>query len=142
MVKPKGRRNDVQLYAVYRFPNSTKTNNDDLCTWIESLRGVYVIIGDFNFPDIRWQTGVLGSKGQQFLETVHDKFLHQHVETETHNSGNVLDLILTNDEQMISDEKTVGQLGQSDHHIVMCSLQTKSSRSNNAKKDKDFKRAN
>ena len=115
MVKCK--KNDAQIIAVYRSPNSTKNNDDELCEWIQGIRGNFVIIGDFNLPDIRWQSGCAGAKGRRFMETLKDRFMHQHVESETHNSGNVLDLIISNNEESVSDVAVIGKLGKSDHHI-------------------------
>ena len=56
---------------------------------------------------------------QLFLDTVQDKYLFQHVETPTrivqNSSSNVLDLIMTNEEEMIDSINTLPALGQSDH---------------------------
>ena len=51
-IKIKSRCGDINLYVVYRSPNSTKANDDDLVKWVKEMRGPTVIIGDFNFPDI------------------------------------------------------------------------------------------
>ena len=130
------------ICAVYRSPNSTKTNDDELCKWIEGMRGTYMILGDFNLPDIRWKTGCAGAKGRRFLETTKNKFLIQHVETETHNSGNTLDLILSNKENMVSDVVMIGKLGKSDHHALMCSVEIGIKRLSDTRKFRDYRRAN
>ena len=108
-IKVKCKNNDAQIFAVYRSPNSIKTNDDELCDWIREMRGTFIIIGDFNFPDIRWHSGCAGAKGRRFMETMKDRFLHQHVELETHNSGNVLDLIISNNEDSVSDVAVIGK---------------------------------
>ena len=139
MVKCK--KNDAQIIAVYLSPNSTKNNDDELCEWIRGIRGNFVIIGDFNLPDIRWQSRCAGAKGRRFMETLKDRFMHQHVESETHNSGNVLDLIISNNEESVSDVAVIGKLGKSDHHILTCKFQIKTLRSNMKSQYRDFNRA-
>ena len=82
------------------------------------MNGLYVIIGDFNLPDIRWQTGCAGAKGRRFLETMKDKFLTQHVQTATHDSGNILDLVISIEEDLVRDIEMIGKIGKSDHVIM------------------------
>ena len=141
-IRIKSKRGEIQIYVVYRSPNSVKTNDDELCEWVAKMRGTYVILGDFNFPDIRWLAGCAGTKGRRFLETAKDNFLTQHVLTETHNSGNTLDLILSNKDETVSEVQMIGKLGKSDHHILTCKVQIGIERSNDAKKFRDFNKAN
>ena len=63
MIGVKMKNADLRILAIYRSPNSTKTNDDELCSFIEKMNGTYIICGDLNFPDIRWQTGCAGPKG-------------------------------------------------------------------------------
>ena len=79
------------------------------------MSGVFVIVGDMNFPDIKWRTGSSGAKGRRFMETVEDKFLTQHVDDATHDSGNILDLIISSNEELVRDVEMIGKLGKSDH---------------------------
>ena len=52
MVGIKLNNKDLKILTVYRSPNSVKTNDDELCKLLEKMNGLYVIFGDFNFPDI------------------------------------------------------------------------------------------
>ena len=97
------------------------------------MNGTFVIFGDFNLPDIRWQTGCSGSKGRKFLETVNNKFLTQHVEMATHDSGNLLDLILSSEDDLVRDVELIGKIGKSDHAMIKCRVQINAMRSNVAK---------
>ena len=102
------------------------------------MSGSYVICGDFNFPDIRWLTGCSGSKGRKFLETVHDKFMMQHVEMATHNSGNILDLILSNEDDLVRDVEMCGKIGKSDHALIKFKVHIDATRSKSTKMGRNF----
>lgn len=56
--------------------------------------GNYVIIGDFNFPDIYWRANVTNnSVAQVFLPAIADGFLHCIVKESTEGEA-ILDLVL------------------------------------------------
>ena len=95
-----------------------KTNDEDLCSWVKGLKGPNVLIGDMNFPDIDWQNRRAGSKGRDFYDATAEVFMEQHVKFPTHDSGNVLDLVLCNREGMIQEVKAEERVGKSDHNIV------------------------
>ena len=121
-IKIKIRNKIFAVHTVYRSPNSTETNDDDLVKWVRSLRGNYIIIGDFNFPGIKWDVGRSDAKGRSFHDECNNKFLIQHVDEPTHRSGNILDLVLTNDERLVKEVKLEGKLDQSDHEIISVHL--------------------
>ena len=93
---------------------------------------------DFNFPDIMWQTGCSGAKGRQFLQTMKDKFLTQHVVTATHDSGNILDLIISSEEELVRNVELIGKIGKSDHAMLMCEIDTEVARSKPASMQPNF----
>ncbi len=84
-----------------------------------------VILGDFNYPGINWETGEAKSLAdQQFFELINDCFfLIQHVRTPTR-GGNVLDLILTTEINMIENLVVMDPLGKSDHNTLVFDLVT------------------
>ena len=59
-VMVKCRCEDILLHCVYRSPNSSRENDAKLCKWVNEMRGNNIMIGDFNFPDIDWETGSTG----------------------------------------------------------------------------------
>jgi len=61
-----------------------------------------VIMGDFNYPGIYWQTLDCDSSSVNFLELVQDTFLVQHFLSSTR-GDNVLDLVISSEEGMIKD---------------------------------------
>ena len=109
---------DVKIHVVYRSPNSRRENDEELCNWVKGMSGSNVFVGDFNFPDIDWGNGTSGSRGCGFYEATEEVFLEQFVTTPTHNSGNVLDLILCNREEMVKEVKAEGRIGRSDHDMI------------------------
>jgi hypothetical protein len=83
-------------------------------------------VGDFNFKEIDWENNNtdVGPEhlASQFLESVRDKYLYQHVKHATRyrgdNQPSLLDLILTNEEEMSDNVVHNAPLGNSDHDIL------------------------
>ena len=118
-VKGNNCANDVYITLVYRSPNSNNVNNDALCNMIKSLPKNSIVIGDFNMPHVNWSTHSCGSKFQNFLDALDEKSLDQIIDFPTHVRGNILDLLLTDMPEKILDVKDVGNLGSSDHCILL-----------------------
>ena len=77
-----------------------------------------VLMGDFNHPDICWDSGMAGGRqSRRFLESVEDNFLVQVIDGPTRGEA-LLDLVLTNEEESIREVKIGGSLGCSDHALV------------------------
>jgi hypothetical protein len=126
-IKLKG-KDKLLLGCVYRSPNSTAENNDRL---LEDIRKIslgtsfshILICGDFNLPEINWSdTSTLGGPNSlpyRFIECIRDSFLTQHVKIPTHKRGdqraNVLDLVFTNEEDMIDEITPLDPWGKSHH---------------------------
>ena len=51
-----------------------------------------------------------------------DNFLTQHVDEPTHTSGNVLDLVISKDDQLIQNVSYEGRLGKSDHEMIITTV--------------------
>ena len=85
-----------------------------------------IITGDFNLPNINWDNysspHLEPHKEHVFLNTVRDNFLAQHVSTPTRNILNqtphILDLVLTKNEDIISDLDLLPPLGSRDHNLI------------------------
>jgi len=101
--------------VVYRSPGTrtTDTQNSNMMAMISEAVGKktshVLIMGDFNFPGIDWNslTSSASSQEQLFLEEYQDWFLWQHTTRPTRFRGqqtaNILDLVMTNEEGMITD---------------------------------------
>ena len=140
-VKEEGDTGETFIYVCYRSPNSSTANDLKLNEWIETLNGKYMLIGDFNYPNIKWNSRTCDGKGGDFLEVVERKFLSQHVEGGTHVSGNDLDLIFASVENMVVEVSKEGRLGSSDHIMLMCTLELNVKAVSGGGKRRDWKKA-
>ena len=121
----KAMNHDIGIHIIYRSPNSSSDNDASLCDLIKGLRGSYILIGDFNFPGIRWATGRTDAKSRAFYKVFEDNFLIQHVDEPTHTSGNTLDLVISKDDDMVESIEYEGRLGKSDHEMLMVTMRLK-----------------
>ena len=124
-VKLVGRQSrSVVVVCVYRPPGPVSSTFidqlSDLFDQLVLLDCKFVVVGDFNVP---------GDNVEQLNSHVVDLFnlynLHQHVSVPTHVSGNVLDLILSQDGDVSSplvSEVSVQSVCFSDHHLLTCHL--------------------
>ncbi|CAG2203305.1 unnamed protein product [Mytilus edulis] len=132
-IKIKLNQNDKLLIGlIYRSPsNNTKEYNDKLTELISEAtqKGFshILIMGDFNYPAIDWE--IWNTKGEnvnsienRFLESIQENFLFQHTTKPTRWRGtdtpHTLDLILTNEEEMINNLEYMSPLGKSDHCVL------------------------
>uniref|UniRef100_K7EXP3 Endonuclease/exonuclease/phosphatase domain-containing protein n=1 Tax=Pelodiscus sinensis TaxID=13735 RepID=K7EXP3_PELSI len=97
--------------------------------------------GDFNYPDICWENNTAGHRlSNKFLDCIGDNFLFQKVEKATRRKA-VLDLILTNREELVENLKVEGSLGESDHEIIEFTILKKDRRENSKIETMDFRKA-
>ena len=121
--------------VVYRSPSSTELNNSKLLDIIHTISihqnfDQVLLLGDFNVPDIEWANGSCPgsptSFSAKFLDTVQDSFLSQHTTQPTRNHpsqrSSILDLILTNDPDDVTNLVHLPPLGSSDHNCLMWDL--------------------
>ena len=116
--------------SVYRSPSSSDSNDRKidnlLCAASESGHSHILVMGDFNHKFIDWSNLSTSCSENhtsfKFLEAVKDSFLHQHVLKPTHHRGeqtaNILDLIFTNEADMIHDIHLKAPLGKSHHSVI------------------------
>jgi hypothetical protein len=110
--------NDVTVYLVYRSPNSPPETMAERENLVKSVTKNSVLIGDFNLPDIDWESWTGSRKSAGFLDAVEDALLEQMIDFPTHIKGNCLDLVLTNIPERILSIEEMGRLGSSDHEMI------------------------
>ena len=97
----------------------------DLLADILSSNIPCIIVGDFNLPNICWST-LTGNSAlcTSFCEFVFYWNLTQHISDPTHIKGNILDLVLTSENILISDLciNHPGPPINSDHFIISFNL--------------------
>jgi len=120
--------------CVYRSPNISSSDEDqlnDMMIQASSFKASHkLIVGDFNHPDIDWITGTCcrssGHPAAAFLDTVNDAFLFRHCLEPTHSRpgqvANILDLVFTDEEEVVGDLEYITPLGKSHHVIIQFSL--------------------
>ena len=90
-----------------------------------------LIAGDFNYKEIDWEMEY-APHPQDFVETLEDCFLYQHVTEPTRyregERSNLLDKVLSTDEVMVQDLSYHPPLGESDHVIIRFNMPLHQSR--------------
>ena len=105
-----------------------------LCTIIKNICNSpdsCIMFGDFNFPGINWLSGSTTTQSEEaFYKTIQESALLQLVNFNTR-SGNMLDLILTNNNNLLSSIDYTNPLEYdkhiSDHHDNSSILLTENS---------------
>ena len=111
------------LCVVYRPPKLSEDNDRILYDEIKSVNKDKnaVICGDFNNPSVNWSTITADREGTRLLQLIEESFLYQIVMTPTR-GNNILDLIFTNDSDIIHTCEVGESLCNSDHNIVRTEL--------------------
>ena len=125
-------KNDkILIGVIYRSPNSSNENNEallDLIKKADNMRETrhLIMVGDFNLPDLRWNgldSPREDSFESKFCETLNDHFLHQLITEPTRfrdrQQPNVLDLIITDTDEMVKNIMIQEPLGKSDHESIL-----------------------
>ncbi|GAB0209268.1 mitochondrial enolase superfamily member 1 [Grus japonensis] len=99
-------------------------------------------MGDFNYPDICWKNNTAVQMSSiKFLECIEDCFLIQMLDVPTRNEA-LLDLLLTNQENLLCNISVSDSLGCSDHNIVEFGILLSTLKVSTKTKVLDFRRAN
>jgi hypothetical protein len=120
--------------CIYRSPSSPNMNNKKLLELLNQAcnrnNAQLLVVGDFNFPEIDWETWTSSVAdthiSAMFIDCLQDNYLFQHTNIDTrHRIGqrsNLLDLIITNAESMITEVRGGSPLGKSDHVVLNFSM--------------------
>ena len=142
--------------VMYRSPNCSQENNIALCEEINHVMSLdpsyLLILGDFNYKDIDWnsyssnKTEKDSTEELRFIETIKDNYLFQHcMEPTRYRDGQnptLDDLILTNEELMISDLNYLSPLGKSDHVVISFSYKFSGSTIEKPQNKPNYNKAN
>ena len=114
---------NLKIVLIYRPSRSPFSENDDnntakLCLALNALSGRVLVFGDFNLPGIDWERLYSSNAGEKVvLDLFQNKFWSQHVEFNTHIDGNLLDLVLSSDAEMVHSVSDLGMLGSGDQDL-------------------------
>ncbi|XP_050709044.1 uncharacterized protein LOC126993921 [Eriocheir sinensis] len=137
-----GRKEKLVIGVLYRPPNLTRDSSQPLLQEISGAsryRNVCVI-GDFNYRNIEWDTLSGDQEAQDLLDVIQDSFLKQLIRTPTREE-NILDLLLTNREDIISNIEVGDSLGNSDHKEIRFNIKWEDRVSSNNTLIPDFRKA-
>ena len=122
---------DMFIVVVYRPPSNSLTDNEELSRFLIDFccsRNV-VVLGDFNLPSLKWSTdhvlpdGYIPRIDRLFFESFLEAGLVQIVEDPTFvSSGNILDLILVSNHEMVGDVSVGAPLPRCHHCPVLADL--------------------
>lgn len=117
-IKIGDRGEEISVGIIYRSQNCSQLENDNMFDLIKLVSNKNVVImGDFNYPGIDWDMLSSDYKGRDFLKLIQDCFLFQHVNKPTR-GDNILDLILSSEENIVEGVQIWEHLGKSDHSMV------------------------
>ena len=120
----------VLVGVIYRKQSLGYYNNNRLNDLMRQSCGMNIrnvlIMGDFNYPTINWNTmsvpGGVARAPFEFLDTVNDCLVVQHVKNFTRvrgeNQPSTLDLLFTNSEHDIDNLEYDSPIGLSDHCVL------------------------
>ena len=118
------------IVCVYRPPDTTEVSTKNLFDFISSYitkvsnnnHMDIIIAGDFNFPGIKWEDLTIKrdsdyASGQSLMLFMAEHLLSQYVDCPTRDK-NILDLLLTNNSNLVLHINTEDTNGLSDHRLV------------------------
>lgn len=122
----------INLVCLYRPPDTHRENDILLIDklWEMSELDNLILVGDFNFPEIVWKTTSLSdgvSSHNVFQNFILNSNLSQLIEEPTrfriNNQPSTLDLILTNDDNLLTTPEISSPIGKSDHAVITTHIQ-------------------
>jgi hypothetical protein len=127
-------RKRLFIGVIYRPPRHDNNHDNLLFEELISISKDHeiLVVGDFNAPNVDWSilqaTSSENSFDKKLLDFVLDEFLFQHVDFNTrYRDGqcpSCLDLILSKDEDIITDLHPLPPIGLSDHYVLFWNYST------------------
>ena len=109
---------DLNVFLIYRPPSCTNENNLLLCDIIKNAPKDTLIVGDLNYPNINWNNMSCDNFSRDFMNSCIDNNFTQYIDFPTHNRNNILDLVLSNNDCVVSVDN-LGPLSNSDHVMLL-----------------------
>jgi hypothetical protein len=115
--------NHLLCECIYRSPQSSPAISEMLNELMRRAGDLkfshLMILRDFNCPGIDWDNHKGDHQSEAFLTSCEDAFLHQHILEPTRGrlgqNANLLDLVFSNEENMVTNIVYQSPLGKSDH---------------------------
>ena len=137
-----GSKKSMTVGIVYKSPNITEQNEKNMIEILGRIKDKYIVyMGDFNYPNINWESLNARGKDYDFLKMTQDKFLTQHVDFPTRDK-NILDLVFSTEKNMVENVEIIGKLGTSDHDSLAFNIISYIERGKKINKTPDMRKAN
>ncbi|KAM7160392.1 uncharacterized protein RBU57_010555 [Macrochelys suwanniensis] len=136
-------KGDVMVEVCYRPPDQRDEVNEAFFQQLTEVTRsqALVLMGDFNHPDICWESNTaVHRQSRKILASVGDNFLVQVLEEPTRGRA-LLDLLLTNREELVGEAKVDGNIGGSDHEMVEFRIRTQGRKESSRIQTLDFRKA-
>ena len=133
----------VVIGLVYRPPAQTNTIDEELYEQILEIssQNESVIFGDFNIPVTSWGGSLTIHSGHTLYSNLQESALYQHVDHPTRGE-NILDLIFTTNENLVSNVNVGSEFSSSDHRAITFSINiSKTSEVESKEKVLDYRKA-
>ena len=133
----------IYIILVYRPPHQLADRDEDLYRHLSNLIGnrTCLIVGDFNCPSVNWEDRTFDAEGRRLVEVANKEFLTQWVDKPTR-GNNILDLVFSTEDNLVTDLTVGEKLGESDHNIVRLRVNIPYSKEENVRTRLNFRRAN
>ena len=135
---------NLSILVIYRPPHQTQEHDEEFYRQLgkEVNNKLSVLMGDFN-ASVNWDTmnSTSYTEGNRLLEFVHNEFLHQWVDKPTR-GDNILDIVLTTEDDLISNITVGENIGKSDHKIVRFQINVPQHRDKKIVKKLDYRQSN
>ena len=108
----------AMICVCYRAPLTSAQEDEGLIALIiNASNEITLVMLDFNFPAIKWESNEASGNEEKYLECMQDSFSTQHVLLHTR-GDNILDLVMSNEEGSV-ENLTVGEpFGISDQCVI------------------------
>ena len=118
-----GHKDFTIVGVCYRSQTATEKEIYDMFRAISiASKHQALIMGDFNYAGINWETLEAASMNQDFLDFTQDcTGLIQHVSVPSRNN-NILDLVTTTETNMVENTQVIEHFCNNDHNIVVWDL--------------------
>eukprot|EP00794_Sanderia_malayensis_P001260 gene1260-1389_t len=117
---------EIIIGVCYQKPSANAEEEEALHNLIKQAcenNTEVLICGDFNHRTINWDLLQAQAEGRKLLDLTQDCFLTQHVKEPTRGE-NILDLVLSNKEEMVENVVVREPFSTSDHNVVAFDLVT------------------
>lgn len=121
------------LVGIYRPGDTSRIIDDQIINYLNSASEQFnnlIVMGDFNLPSINWSAlepsntnDSASAFGNMILNSNLTQLISEPTRYRLNQTPSLLDLVLTNDTNLISNIEMLPPIGCSDHIVILCTVQ-------------------